>query len=195
MRLLLEWGVEVNQADAYGDTALHVAADLGDEEMASTLLIRGADISRKRYRGQTGFVLVSLGGHVAVVRLLLRSTRAGEADERDAYGLTALWHACFEGHANLVRALLLAGADHIIADNHDTTPLHVAEEEEDHDCIGVIQVSTSLVSRRNGHHDGTVFVLCGAHVVWGRASQSVPVLQWWEPFIFFKVSALGEGHC
>jgi hypothetical protein len=180
MRLLLERGAEVNQANVHGGTALVVAVFRGFEEMVSALLTSGADISRKGFWGQTMLMLASLHGHVAVVRLLLRSMEGRGLNERDNDGRTALCHSCREGHADVLRTLLLAGADHTIANNDDMTPLQIAEEREHHECVGVIQVSTSLVSRPNGHHDDTVFAVCGAHVVLGRTSHSVPVLQWWE---------------
>jgi hypothetical protein len=180
VRLLLERGAEINQADGYGDTALHLAALRGHEEIVSALLSSGADPSRKGFRGKTGLMRASLGGHVAMVWLLLRSMGAFGVDERTDHGPTALWYACAYGYADVVRALLLAGADHTIADNDDTTPLQIAEDWEHHECIGVIQVGTSLVSRSQRHHDGTVCAVCGACGVWGRTSQPVHVLQWWE---------------
>jgi hypothetical protein len=95
-------------------------------------------------------------GHVAVVRLLLRSMGGRDLlgrgpDERDEDGSTALWYACDEGHADVLRALLLAGADHTIADYDDRTPLQLAEEREHHECVALLKVSTSLVPRSQGH--------------------------------------------
>jgi hypothetical protein len=146
VRLLLERGAAINQANAHGSTALHYAVIMGHEEIVSILLRSGADPSRKGFQGKTALMIASVGNHVAVARLLLRSVGGGGLDERNEDGRTALWYACFEGHANVLRALLLAGADHIIADNYDTTPLQVAEHGGHHECVGVIQVSTSLVS-------------------------------------------------
>jgi ankyrin repeat protein len=144
VRLLLDRGAEINQANANEDTALHLAAEMGDEEMVSTLLTRGADPSIIGDWGQTVIMLASEGGHMAVVRLLLRSMGGGGLDERTEFGVTALSFACYRGHADVVRALLLAGADHTIADHDARTPLQVAQGREHHECVGVIQVSTSL---------------------------------------------------
>jgi ankyrin repeat protein len=151
MRLLLARGADVNQANDYGNTALHLAAGRGHEEIVLTLLSSGADISRKGYRGKTPLMDASLRGHVAVVRLLLRSMGGGGLDERNEDGITALWYACLYGNADVLRALLLAGADHNIAHSDARTPLQVAEEEEHHECVALVQVSTSLVSRAKGH--------------------------------------------
>jgi hypothetical protein len=197
VRLLLERGADINQANAHGSTALICAVSWAHEEIVSFLLTRGADLSRKGSQGQTALMHASMDGNVAMVRLLLRSMGGGGLDERDEDGRTALCYACFEGHADVVRALLLAGADHTIAGNHGTTPLQAAEEERNHECVALLQVSTSLMSRPQGHHDGSVFEVCGARVVWGRTSQSVPVLQWWEDelqraYVLHKARTLHE---
>jgi ankyrin repeat protein len=147
VRLLLERGLDINQANAHGTTALICAASWGREEMVSILLTSGADPSRRGYRGQTVLMRASIDGDVAVVRLLLRSMGCrgflGRGlNERSEDGRTALCYACRWGHTNVVRALLLAGADHTIADSDDTTPLQAAEEREHHECVGVIQVSS-----------------------------------------------------
>jgi ankyrin repeat protein len=187
VRLLLERGAEVGHAIENGNTALHFAVIRGHEEMVSTLLTSGADPSRKGYDGQTALIIASWCGLVAVVRLLLRAMQGRVLDERAEAGRTALWFACRNGRADVLRALLLAGADHTVADNNDTTPLQIAEQRERHECVGVIQVSTSLVSRPQGHHDGTVFAVClpvlygvAPHNLClccsgGRASCSVPM--------------------
>jgi hypothetical protein len=87
VRLLLERGAEVNKADDLGGTALEYAVGRGHEEMVSILVASGADLSR---RGHTALMSASSGGHVAVVRLLLRSMRVVGPDERDVYGRTAV---------------------------------------------------------------------------------------------------------
>jgi hypothetical protein len=195
--LLLERGADINQTDEYGNTALHVATCGGHEEMVSFLITSGADLSRKGLQGQTALVSASWRSHVAVVRLLLRAMGGRGLNEREGGGGTALWNLCRNGHADGVRALLLAGADHTIADNDDRTPLQIAEERGHHECVALIQVSTSLVSRSQGHHDGTVFAVCDACVAWARTSQSVPVLQWWEgelqrAYVLHKARTLHE---
>jgi hypothetical protein len=166
VRLLLERGGEINKANRYGDTTLDLAVLRGHEEMVSMLLSSGADIHRKAHRGQTALMCASINGHVAVVRLLLWSMEDRGLDERDEDGRTALCYACVYRYADVLRVLLLAGADHTIADNHDTTPLQIAQEREHHDCVGVIQVSTRPS--------------CHVHKVLMIAPYSRPVM----PFLF-----------
>jgi ankyrin repeat protein len=120
--LLLERGAEIHREDPYGNTALHLAAVSGHEEVVLTLLTSGADPYRAKHRWHTALVSASTRGRVAVIRLLLQAMQGRGLDERCGDGHTALWCVCGDGHADGVRALLLAGADHTIADNSGRTP-------------------------------------------------------------------------
>lgn len=76
-----------------------------------------------------------------MVRLLLRYMGGRGLDERSEGGCTALWYASYRGHTGVVRRLLLAGADHTIAENHGHTPLQMAQEHQRVECVDLIQVS------------------------------------------------------
>jgi ankyrin repeat protein len=143
VRMLLEKGAEVNFANSRGCTALYVAAMKGRDEMVSSLLRSGADPSRRSDEGMTALYAASLFGHVAVVRVLLRHMRGRGSDGRTNDGRTALWITCVAGCAEIVRALLLAGADRNIADNQGCTPLQVAEQKMEWECVAIIEVRTT----------------------------------------------------
>jgi ankyrin repeat protein len=121
--LLLARGADIHALNVWGqNTALHLAAESGHEEVVSILLGSGADISRTRLSGRTPRMCASGSGHMAVVRLLLRAIEWRRLDERSQAGRTALWWAYLRGHVDIVQAPLTAGADHTIADNDGTTP-------------------------------------------------------------------------
>jgi ankyrin repeat protein len=72
----------------------------------------------------------------------------------DVNGLTALHWACVKGRGEVVRALLLAGADHTVTDHEGRTPRAIAEmEEEDEEdetenragCVAAFEVRESHV--------------------------------------------------
>jgi ankyrin repeat protein len=140
--LLLEKGAEVNAINSHGRTALHVAVIKGRDEVVFILLRSGADASGCGNDRMTALYAASLFNHVAVVRVLLRHMRGRGVNERCSQGSTALWVACCCGYAGIVRPLLLAGADHTIADNEGRTPLQIAEQRKTWRCVAIIEVTT-----------------------------------------------------
>jgi ankyrin repeat protein len=136
--LLLERGADVNTPNDRGNTALHLAAGFGHEEVVSILLGSGAGVFRRGAADWTVLMCGSYSGSVAVVRLLLQAMGRRGLDARSESGYTALWYACFGGHVIILRALLLAGADHTIADNDRTTPQRFAQSR----CVPLFKVST-----------------------------------------------------
>jgi ankyrin repeat protein len=141
VKLLLERVQDVNPTDITGHSALHSAALYGHEEVVSILLNSGAHVGRRNARGWTALMFASQGGKLAVVRLLLRSMGRCGLDNRSGLGYTALHLACSSGHADVVRALLLAGADHTIAKNNGRTPQQAAQNYGHPECTALIQVS------------------------------------------------------
>jgi ankyrin repeat protein len=140
VRLLLERGADANTVDAHGTPALHIAAGRRHEEVVSLLLTNGAEANRVDRWGWTALLRASYSGLMAVVRLLLRDMGGRGLDARQNSGLTALWLACLQGHADVVRALLLAGADHTIASTHGETPRQIAQMKNHHQCVSIIEV-------------------------------------------------------
>lgn len=110
-----------------GYTPLTFAARLGPVEMVNLLLSRGADIHGEGECGKTALMEASAKGHVNIVLLLLRHLDGRGLDEVDDYGDTALALACDGGWVEVVRVLLLAGADDTIANNDGQTPRQIAE--------------------------------------------------------------------
>jgi uncharacterized protein len=72
VRMLIQAGADVNQAQQHGWRPLHAAAQNGDEECAAALLENGADRQSRAGNNQTPSDLAMIGGHAAIVRLLER---------------------------------------------------------------------------------------------------------------------------
>lgn len=153
--LLLQRGAEVNTLDGNGNTALHLATHHGHLEVVRILISYGADLYMRELRngnqrgllGFTPLLYASRFGHGEVVRLLLHYMGGRGLDEMLASGRTSLWYACSDGYVDIVRALLLAGADHTLAASDplgSITPLESAEFNGHHQCVALIQVSTSF---------------------------------------------------
>jgi ankyrin repeat protein len=183
-KMLLKRGADVNRCDPDGRTALYAAATFGHEEVASLFLRAGADITRRGYPAAwTTLTAASFWNHVGVTRLLLRHIRGKGLDDRGRGGETALWWACHRRHAEICRALLLAGADHTIADDSGRTPRQAAQLREDNPCTAVFEVGALTTSHPHSNTsttewDGPYLIIsllfpCGSG---GTASWSVRML-------------------
>lgn len=130
-----------------GSTALHCAAMTGQDEVVSFLLSSGADVNRRGYDGMTALMYAANCGHEHVVRLLLRHLGGRGLDERKEDGYKALCFACGpqDSDVEIVRVLLLAGANHTIPDNEGRTPLQIAQSQDYPPCTAVLEVSTPFV--------------------------------------------------
>lgn len=62
VKTAVELGIDVNAANAAGDTALHTAASLGYETVVQFLADHGAEINAKNKRGQTPLAALLTGG-------------------------------------------------------------------------------------------------------------------------------------
>ena len=68
----LDGGAQVDARNRYGETALMIAARLGEQEIVELLLDNGANPSLQDYQGSTGLDLAFRNDHTKVVQLLSR---------------------------------------------------------------------------------------------------------------------------
>ncbi len=140
---LLAAGADLDEQNEAGRTALMFAAEAGAAEAVRLLLARGADAERHASEGRTALTLAAESGQLATLELLLGTTpehcqeafRAAfvarqvgsvrrllqtgvDPDTLEEGQRTPLIIAVREGHAELVQALVAAGAltDHRDAD-------------------------------------------------------------------------------
>jgi ankyrin repeat protein len=110
VRTLLQQGADVNGAQGDGMTALHWAAEQGNQELAQALIGRGARADAvTRIGGYTALHLAAKGGHHLVVRALLDAK--ADATTKTTTGATPLHFAAASGSADSVALLLDRGAD------------------------------------------------------------------------------------
>lgn len=129
--------------DDIGATALHYAAVEGHEKVVNVLLSRGADRQSKDNRGMAPLILAALKGHLGVVRVLLRHMGGQGLNETGMHGLTALHIAAVNAHEDVLKCLLLGGADPTSTNEAGDTPRAIAEEEGHDECVAVFDVSTT----------------------------------------------------
>ncbi|CAH8664748.1 unnamed protein product [Dicrocoelium dendriticum] len=121
VRLLLEYGACVGLKSNTGNTALHYAATAGHLECVCLLLQYNSPLEVQNETGHTPLMEATSNGHIDVARCLIKNgadinTHSTEFKE------SALTLASYKGHAEMVRFLLEAGADH----EHRTDEMHTA---------------------------------------------------------------------
>lgn len=145
---LLQRGVPgcVTEGQGYEPSPLHVAAQLGQYQIARALLLHGVDRAALDRDGRTPLHLAARGGHLAVVDLILSAGTSadyvnlrcyGDGDRDDIEGETALDLAAGSGHADVVKSLLGHGAAVGASDAGGLTALHrVAAAVNMKCCLG-----------------------------------------------------------
>ena len=109
VRQLLKQGADVNAVQGDGVTALHWAATRGDAEMASMLLVAGANHrAATRFGGYQPLHVAAERGSATVVRALV--TAGADANATTVRGTTPLMLAAAAGDTETLGALLEAGA-------------------------------------------------------------------------------------
>jgi ankyrin repeat protein len=126
VRALLKKGVDVNEAQGDGTTALHWAAIKGDAEMAQMLIFAGANHrATTRVGAYTPLYLAARGGHSAVVAALLAA--GADAKAQTSNGTTPLMIAAAAGDTRSITSLIENGAEIDVKDGaKGETPLMFA---------------------------------------------------------------------
>lgn len=110
VRILLQQGADVNTAQGDGMTALHWAAERGDQELAGLLLRSGANPSAVTRIGRhMPLHLAAKGGRHLVVRTLVDAKV--DVSALTATGAAPLHFAAASGSSETVKILLDRGAD------------------------------------------------------------------------------------
>jgi hypothetical protein len=110
-KVLVEFNAPINFQDEDGDTPLHKAVRTDSKQMVDFLFFHGADVQIRNKKGQMVNFLLSRGADVQI---------------RNKKGQTALHEAAKSGNADVVRALIDAGASVNALDADDRSPLHLA---------------------------------------------------------------------
>lgn len=107
VKILLEFGADVNHRDIEGDSALSLAAADGHSECVFLLIEAGSDVNNCSPNG-TPLIQASACGDADSMRMLLEA--GAEPSASVSYGMTALQFATERGDAICTRLLLEAGA-------------------------------------------------------------------------------------
>ncbi|MFV0679834.1 ankyrin repeat domain-containing protein [Ottowia sp.] len=126
MQKLIEAGADLNTPDQFGGPPLLNAAGTGEMEAVKFLLMAGADVNAKDKTGFTALHKATMGeAELDAVRLLLASH--AQVDVL-AHGVSPLMIAAQQGHLELLRTLLAAGANINLSNEYGATALMKAAE-------------------------------------------------------------------
>ena len=152
VRALLKKGVDVNEAQGDGTTALHWAAMKGNADIAQMLIFAGANLrATTRLGGYTPLYLAAKGGHAAVVAALLAAGADPKATTTN--GATPLMIAAAAGDTRTITALVENGSDINAKDSaKGETPLMFAAAFNRTDAV-------KLLLARGADHTATTNVV------------------------------------
>jgi serine/threonine-protein phosphatase 6 regulatory ankyrin repeat subunit B len=138
IRLLLEYGEDVNQNDKNGATYLMKASLNERVPIVKTLLKNGANVSLKGAKwNDTALHFGCIGGSLEVVDLLIK--HGAKIDTRNKRGVTPLMYASAKGHVKIVERLLGKGADVNVKLNNGVTALKIAQKRKHHEVEEILK--------------------------------------------------------
>ncbi|CAN9501564.1 unnamed protein product [Ophioblennius macclurei] len=125
--LLGRRSTNVNAKDEDQYTALHWAAQNGDEAITRLLLDRGAAINETDGQGRTPAHVACQHGQENVIRVLL--SRGADVQIKGKDNWTALHFAAWQGHLGIVKLLVKQASADVDGQTTDgRTPLHLASQ-------------------------------------------------------------------
>jgi ankyrin repeat protein len=137
--LIIDRGADVTVENNDGETALHLASQMGQVDAARMLIECGADVTAQYNDGQTSLHLASQRGQVDAARMLIERGADVTAQKND--GQTPLHLATQWGQVDVARMLIEHGADVTAQTNDGETPLHLASQH------GRVDVARMLIER------------------------------------------------
>ncbi|WOK98634.1 hypothetical protein Cni_G07346 [Canna indica] len=132
---LLRRGLDANESDNEGHTALHIAAAKGNEHCVRLLLDYGADPNSRDAEGSIPLWEAIVGGHEQVVKLLIDNGARLSAGDMGHFACTA----AAQNSVELLEDIIRYGGDVTTAKSDGTTPLHLAV------CEGNISLTQFLL--------------------------------------------------
>jgi ankyrin repeat protein len=137
LRLYVRQGNDVNIANEYGCTAIHIAAVKGRSDAIRVLLELRVDVNQADKEGFAPIASAALGGHADTIYVLHKlGANVNQLFFENAYTVAHI--AASQGHSDAIRMLHKLGADVKKANKKGLTPIHIATENGKSDAILVL---------------------------------------------------------
>ena len=123
VRLLVQYGANVNHQTVSGSTPIRAACFVGDLDIVKYLVDNGADFTVTNNWNNTCLMIACYKGHNDVVQCLLK--RGVDPHGKDKLGYTALHHSAEGGNVEIVKLLIEFGST-LTKNGEELTPLMLA---------------------------------------------------------------------
>lgn len=154
VELFLQAGIDINAADANGQTALMVAADNAQENVVFKLIENGANINAKDMRSHTALRYAAEAGHGNIVQTLLEN--GADLNVKSNTGATALMGASWAGYKDVVEALLNKGANVNEKDYNGKTALMWAASAGNVEVVNILLNNGADVNEKDNAGDAVL---------------------------------------
>uniref|UniRef100_A0A8C2D804 Ankyrin repeat domain 52a n=1 Tax=Cyprinus carpio TaxID=7962 RepID=A0A8C2D804_CYPCA len=148
VKYLLRNGID--EPNAFGNTALHVACYTGQEAVANELVNRGANVNQPNHRGYTPLHLAAVSTNGALCLELLVNNGA-DVNMQSKEGKSPLHMAAIHGRFTRSQILIQNGGEIDCVDRYGNTPLHVAAKYGHELLISTLMTNGADTARQGIH--------------------------------------------
>ena len=180
VKLLQEYGADINAVSKDGRTPVNATCDCIRTEVAEFLIRQGADIHRPDKRGET--CLMKSVHHLELCKLLIKTGACMNA--QDNLGNTVLHHAIIKGRLQTVQLLLDRGSDQNIKNNQGDDALQLASLQ------GKDSIVWKLVARQKPTPSRWIEsqqLLCSHCVLFLEESNAYHALVYWRRAVTLRM--------
>jgi len=148
MELLLTSGVDKNERDAEGNSALMwVVSSDGSDDLMDALVDHGANVNLQNYSGETALFVACARGLEDKVEYLLEN--GADVNIANLDGATPLHAAAGFGDPAVISLLVRHGASVAVGDDEADTPLHWAVREGKIEAVKALIQFGAAISQPN----------------------------------------------
>ncbi len=150
---LIRKGVDVNEINEYGVSALYLACQEGHREIASLLIDAGARVNCVEKSLCTPLHQACRSGDAEIVKLLI--SKNALLNERNIFGSTPLMLASQSQNLEVIKVLLAVGAKVDISNREGMSPLHFCAQTGNVEIAKLLLEKGSLVNTVTYRHEST----------------------------------------